>query len=113
MHELSVATSIMEKVVEISNDNNAEKIKEIELEIGSLSGIDRASFSFVMECLKESYGFPDCNIIINYHEHKFICNNCGNMFTDRFIGSICSECNDGLLTVTGSQDVKIKSLLIE
>lgn len=113
MHELSVANSIIEHAINVANENNASDIKEIELEIGSMSGIDKDSFSFVMSCLKDSSGFNNCNIKIIYLENYYECTNCETKHNEGFNGENCSICNNGILILKGNSDVKIKSILIE
>ena len=99
MHELSLANSIIEQVSIIATQNNAENIKEIELEIGALAGIEKDSFSFVMDCLKDSAGYKDCNVIIRYKEQYFQCNSCGAILNRCFNGDLCCECNDGFIVL--------------
>ncbi len=47
MHELSLAMDLIERAEEIARRENAKRVRQIEVEIGDLSGIDRESFAFV------------------------------------------------------------------
>ena len=113
MHELSIVTSIMEQSLSICKENKAHEIKEIEIEIGSLSGIDKSSFSFVIESVKHSYGLGKCNFVMNFISNNRVCNNCQTSFSaDYFLGDICKKCGSGFLVLKVNSEVKIKSILI-
>ena len=40
MHELSIAISIIDQVLNIASENTSEAVKNVEVEIGKISGID-------------------------------------------------------------------------
>ncbi len=47
MHELSIATSIVKTAEKEVQDNGGEKVLEIFLEIGKLSGVELQSLRFI------------------------------------------------------------------
>ena len=46
MHELSIALSIVELAAKEAHKENAKEVKEIELEIGEMAGIDTDKTQF-------------------------------------------------------------------
>lgn len=51
MHELSIASGLVEKLLEFSGDNPEKKIVEVRLAIGELSHIEEEQFRFCYEAI--------------------------------------------------------------
>src|ERR1043166_7717682 len=53
MHELSIASSLLEKLLEFSEQNRERAILEVRLEIGELSHIDSEQLRFCYESISK------------------------------------------------------------
>ena len=65
MHELSMANSMVEAILDTAKKNNAIKITEAILEVGELTMLNPEQLRFMMDILREDTIFEDAEIIIN------------------------------------------------
>ena len=116
MHELSIAQSLLDIVLEQSEIHGVEQVKVIKLQIGELAAVVPESLSFCFELLSkdtladgaalEIETLPvvarcsNCEILFQVEHHKFICPDCGEPTLEMVSGrelsvaSIEGECGD-------------------
>ena len=51
MHELGIATQIVDVVTRVKEENSADRVGLITVEIGLLSGVERSSLEFCFEAI--------------------------------------------------------------
>ena len=76
MHEFSITSQIVEKVLEEANKRNAKKVKEVHLSIGKLTflGIEQVRFSY--EVLIKNTIMEKSKLIIKEKEGIVRCEKC-------------------------------------
>lgn len=77
MHELSMANSMVEAILDTAKKNNAIKITEAILEVGELTMLNPEQLRFMMDILREDTIFEDAEIIINMIPIEVECEDCG------------------------------------
>ncbi|MCW4035425.1 MAG: hydrogenase maturation nickel metallochaperone HypA [Candidatus Bathyarchaeota archaeon] len=77
MHELAMATQIVENVLEEAKRHDAKKVAEVHLTIGKMSflGVDQIKFSYGI--LVKDTILEDSKLIVEEKDGKIECNNCG------------------------------------
>ena len=78
MHELSMANSMVEAILDTAKKNNAIKITEAILEVGELTMLNPEQLRFMMDILREDTIFEDAEIIINMIPIEVECEDCVN-----------------------------------
>ena len=68
MHEMSIAMSIVDLATEHAQKENAMKIVEVELDIGTISGIEIQALNFAMEVAVKDTLLETARIKINRKE---------------------------------------------
>jgi hydrogenase nickel incorporation protein HypA/HybF len=112
MHELSIVKNIIEIVSKEAQKSGAERVIELRLEIGQLSGIELESIDFAFKNLVAGSVIETAEILIDKPKGMARCNNCGNEFDiENFIGS-CNECNSYDLEIIKGRELRIKSITI-
>lgn len=112
MHELSIATSILKTAQQEVKDNGGEKILEIHLEIGKLSGVEIQSLQFVWElCVNETV-LQDAKVTITEPEGKAQCAECETEFPLEKIFDSCPKCSSPFKNIISGKELKIKKLII-
>lgn len=102
MHELSVCQSIVQQVIEIAAQNNAQIVSKVIVQIGPLSGVEapllQHAFPFAcagtiaQNAILETQLLPvkvRCNICANENEataNKLLCSACGTWQTTLLSG---------------------------
>lgn len=112
MHELSVATSIVESVEEETHRAGGSSVSEIVLEIGILSGIIREALDFALEEAIKGTILQEADIRIEEIPGIAKCSSCGTEFRTGDHFTICPECMNPYTDIIQGKEMKIKSIKI-
>jgi len=113
MHELSIAVSIVDSVLQVAAKEKATKILGFEIEVGTLSGIVPEALEFALESAVKDTLLEKSSRKITMVEAGGKCMNCGQEFplTDFF--SPCPFCGAFNPEIIRGEELKIKSVEIE
>ncbi|WP_455645126.1 hydrogenase maturation nickel metallochaperone HypA [Methanosphaera sp.] len=121
MHELSMANSMVEAILDTAKKNNAIQITEAVLEVGELTMLNPEQLRFMMDVLREDTILKDAEIIINMIPIEIECETCGfkgvsktdeNM--DHLMAvATCPECDNTHVHIIQGQECNIKTIKIE
>ena len=111
MHELSIVMSIVDIANEEAKKNNVIFFEEVELQIGTLSGIEFSALEFAwLPATKES-SLENAKLKIDKIIAKAKCMECGTEFEIESFFSQCSKCNSYLVEVLQGKELKVKRLV--
>jgi len=113
MHEMSIAVNIIDIAVETARKNNAFKINEIVLDIGTLSGIETESLLFCYDSACKNTIAEGSVLKLNIIAAKAVCDSCGFEFDADSWAPRCPKCDNVVLMVSGGRELKIKSINID
>ena len=109
MHELSLALNLSDIILENCGEST---VKEVEIEVGSLSGVMPEAFSFCANLvLAEKFG-DRVKVIINHSTAVAECG-CGNRYELFDLFSPCPSCGEYERKIVGGTDIILKSLQLE
>jgi hydrogenase nickel incorporation protein HypA/HybF len=112
MHELSIVMSIVEIAQQQASNANASIIEEIELDIGTLSGIEMNALDFAwQQGIKETI-LENAIRKINRIEGKANCLDCDKEFAIEHYYDACPTCGGHLINILQGKELKVKSLII-
>lgn len=112
MHELTIAGNIINIVTSEAEKAGSSMVKEVNLEIGLLAGIEYESLDFALEALKKGTVVDSASFIIEKPGGVCKCNNCANEFTiENFLGS-CRDCGSQDLQIIKGSELRVKSITI-
>ncbi len=112
MHELSIAANILEIVEDNIKEVDAETVNELELEIGTLSGVVIDALSFALEQTKKDTVLENTKIIIKEIKAKVKCNNCNNIFEVDDFFTTCPKCDHFDSEIIQGKELNVKSLKV-
>ena len=110
MHELSIALGIVKIAEEEAAKAKAKKVDLIELEIGTLAGIEFDSLDFVWPSAVKDTVLENAikkTIII---KAKAKCIDCDTVFDIDHIYDSCPKCNSFLKGILQGKELRVKSL---
>ena len=108
MHELSVALGIV-KIAEIETARaNAEEVELIELEIGTLAGIEFESLDFVWPSAVKDTVLEHAIKKINIIKGKGKCLDCDAVFEIDHLYDACPKCDSFLKSILQGKELRIK-----
>ena len=113
MHELSIALGIVKIAEEESAKANANFVKAIELEIGSMSGIEMDSLEFAWPMAVKDTVLENARRDIDYIEAKARCLECETEFDIEHIYDECPNCKSYFKDIFRGKELRVKALEIE
>jgi len=113
MHELSIASSIIEIAEEEVHKAGATRVLKISLDIGALSGVVIEAMEFAMDVAVKNTVLELSEITINKIPGKAKCEDCGFEFPVEELYSPCTKCGSFRLKVTEGNELKIGSMYVE
>ncbi len=110
MHELSIAMGIIDIAQKEIDKVNAKKIELIELEIGTLAGIEFDSLDFVWPSAVKGTVLEHAVKKINIIHGEAKCSDCDTIFKLDNIYDACPNCNGYLKGIIKGKELLVKSL---
>lgn len=112
MHELSIVMGIVAIAEEYISKEALAVIDEIELDIGSLSGIEAESFEFAWKQAVKETILQHTTKKINHIPGIARCLDCESEFEISHYYDPCPHCGQHLLQILQGKEMSVKSLLI-
>ncbi len=113
MHEMSIVASIVEIAENEAKKANANKITELEMDIGTVSGIELDALNFAFESIKPRTMLKNAEIKINTIPAKSKCEDCFSEFETDAVYALCPECNSYKTKIIQGKEMKVKSILVD
>lgn len=113
MHEMSIVASIVDIAENEARKADANVISELELDIGTVSGIELDALNFAFESIKPRTMLKNAEIKINIIQAISFCEDCKIEFNTEMIYDLCPKCNSYKTKVIQGKEMKVKSILVE
>ena len=110
MHELSIAMGIVDIAQKEIEKVNAKKVDLIELEIGTLAGIEFDALDFVWESAVKNTVLETAEKRIIKVDGEAKCSDCDLVFKLDNIYDSCPRCKSYLKHITKGKELLVKSL---
>ena len=110
MHEMSIALGIIKIAEEETVKANMNKVERIELEIGTLAGIEIAALEFAWPSAIKGTALENAEKKIIMIQGKAQCQECNHTFELDQIYDDCPSCGSYLKTIINGKELKVKSL---
>ncbi len=113
MHEFSIAVSIVEIAEAEARKANAKVVTELDLDIGTLSGIEFYALETAMEMAIKKTILDGAQIRINKIQATAKCNDCEHVFDIENTFDSCPKCSGLFHKALSGKDMKVRSLVVE
>ena len=113
MHELSIAMNILEIVQEECRKAGSEKVVELILEVGDLSGVDVEALTTCLQIASRETLLDGASMVINRHPGKGYCGKCGEEFVMEDILSLCPFCFQPAVELREGQEMRIEEISVK
>ena len=107
MHELSIASSIVNTVLQEIESRNLKKVSLISLRIGALTDIVSDSLQFGFEVIKKDTALAKTKLHIETLPVKGCCNNCQKSFEVVEFIFICPNCSSSDINMNQGDELEI------
>jgi hydrogenase nickel incorporation protein HypA/HybF len=113
MHELGIATAVLDAVREETTRHPGMRAREVCLRIGSLAGVDPESLRFGFEALVQGSDLDPLALRIEERARRHTCMQCGVEFEVVNYDSLCPSCGSGQTVCTSGEELDIAYLEME
>ncbi|MFO7613503.1 MAG: hydrogenase maturation nickel metallochaperone HypA [Bacteroidales bacterium] len=110
MHELSIAQSIIELSEEEARKANAMKITRVEVEIGTMAGIETDALLFAWDSVVQGTMAQTAPLVIHTLQAEAICQQCQAKFPADNYFIECPNCGSFRYRITRGKELRICSL---
>jgi hydrogenase nickel incorporation protein HypA/HybF len=112
MHELSVVLSIVDIATEAVNKANARHVDAIELEIGTMAGVEIDALDFAWPLAVKDTVLAGSEKVVNNIQAIGKCSNCGCHFNIIEPYQECPFCGDVLIRYLQGKELRVKSIVV-
>jgi hydrogenase nickel incorporation protein HypA/HybF len=109
--------SIALAIIEIANDEikkaNASRVNEVEIDVGSISGVETTALEFALETAVKGTILENASRKINRIEAQARCMECGNEFRMPDFYNPCPNCNSFITDIYRGKELRVKSINID
>ena len=110
MHELSIATHLIEQVVEQAEKNQLTRVDEVEIETGALRQVIPEMMQTAFEEVKVQTIASEAILIITEIPAKARCNQCKMEFEPQIDDFLCPQCQVADVDVFEGNIIILKSV---
>lgn len=110
MHELSIATSIVETVLQEIQRKNLPPVQTIAVRIGALSCVDPEALRFGFDSIITDTSLAQAKLEIEQVPVQGKCRACNNEFTVQDFVFACPSCDSGQIDMTRGDELDIAYL---
>lgn len=113
MHELSIATRIVDLVKHVMEENSAKRVGEIRVEVGKLSCIDPASLRFCFEAIIAGSELEGAQLAIGEKYPRARCRECGEEYEVRIDDFRCRHCGSDDFELLSGSEIEVTEVEVE
>jgi len=110
MHELSLAMDVIDLVTVEAGKNHLGNISEIQIEVGSLSGVEADAFEWALELAAKGTILESAGMQIMRTPGTGRCDACNTEFEMKQILDTCPECHGYPTEVKGGNEFRVVSI---
>ena len=113
MHELGVATQIAELVTRVMEENSAERVGEVAVEIGTLSCIDPDSLTFCFEAIAKGTPLENARLKIEEIKPRARCRICREEYEVSWDDFRCKACGSSEFDILIGSEISVREVEVE
>ena len=113
MHELSITKNLLEIVKDKSSEAKAQKVGQISIVVGELSGVEMECIQFYFDILKKDYNLEEA--VLNFCNVPSLlkCRTCGQEFHAEDLPWICPGCGGYSLEILKGSECYVESIEVD
>jgi hydrogenase nickel incorporation protein HypA/HybF len=113
MHEFSLVLNIIDIVTEYAVKENAMEVKEVEIEVGDLSGVVIEALEFALQTAVKGTLMEKSAVHIHRISGLARCHSCLHEFNTNSLFKPCPKCKTCAPDIIRGKELRVKSIVIE
>lgn len=113
MHEIALATSIVDIVEATARSQGASRIRELRLEIGALANVEVDALQGALQIALDGTLAQGAQVVYLLIPGEGHCRSCGALVALATLYELCPHCQGYPVQPTGGQELRVKDVLLE
>ncbi len=113
MHEFSIAVDIIDLATSYARKESVSEVKEIEIEVGQLSGVVIEALAFSLEVAVKGTTLEKARRNLVVIPGRARCTSCGHEFDTGTLYTPCPLCQAPSPSIIQGRELRVKSLTVE
>lgn len=113
MHEMSIAQSALDIILQESQNHKVNRVISVALKVGELSAVETKSLRFCFELLTKGTLAEGARLDIERVEVTCRCQDCGSNFTVQDLMFSCPSCKSNRVEMLSGRELSIESFEAE
>jgi hydrogenase nickel incorporation protein HypA/HybF len=113
MHEFAIAVDIVDIATRTAREEQATSIKEIEVEIGQLSGVVMEALEFSLEAAVKGTLLEEARRKLVPIPGRARCRQCSQEYDTDSLLNPCPDCGACAPDIIRGRELRVKSLIVE
>jgi hydrogenase nickel incorporation protein HypA/HybF len=111
MHELAIAAEIVRQAVEVAAKHNAERIDEVEVQIGVMRQIVPDALQMGFTACAEGTLARNARLAVIEEKVVAVCKGCECLFLPEIDNFLCPRCGQAEARIVAGNDIILKSIV--
>jgi len=113
MHEMAIATELLEQVLRVAAEHHATRVDEVQVEVGVMRQIVPEALTMAFAAAAE--GTIAAGATLHIHEERAVavCCQCECMFLPEIDRFVCPQCNRADARIISGNDIVLTSMTCE
>ena len=113
MHELGIVVHVIKQIEQLAKDNKVNKVVELTLEVGEVSGVIKEYFVDAFEWAKKKTEYmKECKLNFVIIEGITYCQDCKKTYKTTEYGKTCPHCGSPNTYLVTGREVTIKDVKV-
>jgi hydrogenase nickel incorporation protein HypA/HybF len=113
VHELSIASAILDRAKAVSEQNGNARVIKVALRIGEISGVEPDALRFGFEVLCRDTPMQDTALHIDLSRRRQRCRACDAEFEPESLLTTCPRCGGGDSVCIAGQELDVMFIELE
>jgi len=113
MHEQSLASALVQQVVQLARVHAAPRVKEVKVVVGEFAGVEPALLESAFVRAAESGAARGARLLITSAPLRAQCHDCSFEFPVRRFTLICPACQGRQVVITQGEELLLDSVILE
>jgi hydrogenase nickel incorporation protein HypA/HybF len=110
MHEFSIASALMQQVLEAAKKNKIDRVQEVEIEVGALQLVVPEALEVAFEALAKDTPIQGARLVQKEKPILARCRGCDKAFSPELGLFTCPQCGKADVEIVAGRDIILLSL---
>ena len=113
MHELSIATEIIETVLNVAAEHRVNRVQEVILEVGPMRLVVPEALETAFEAVAKRTIAEGAKLTVVETPLRVRCRGCGNAYDCHIDDFLCPACGQADIEIIEGNDILLKSVVCQ